>query len=48
MIKAPLAPLRPNHKTQGMLAVILSVILLLNWTIILPCNISNYIIITYI
>jgi hypothetical protein len=36
MIKTPLVPLKPNHKTQLVLASILGIISLLFWTIIFP------------
>lgn len=36
MIKTPLVPLKPNHKTQCVLALILGFITLAFWTIIFP------------
>lgn len=42
MIKTPLVPLKPNHKTQFVLGCILSVIVFLFWTIIFPHQVNLY------
>lgn len=36
MIKTPLVPLKPNHKTQFVLVGILGLVVLVLWTIIFP------------
>lgn len=36
MIKTPLVPLKPNHKTQLILASLLTLVVLAFWTMIFP------------
>jgi len=36
MIKTPLVPLKPNHKTQLILGSLLTFVVLVFWTIIFP------------